>query len=395
MVVYLVLLFLVWFDFFGLSVIPITGDAYTVLLLLYIMYGMLRYHKRPRTVLLSGKLKLFWLIVLGIVLSTIPCYLYWGQSFSQSVLTYKGQYTWVIIPALFVISPQEKELIKALKILLVLMFADYVGKFLAPSIFMTEEDLTLISKDETDFTVIGYELMIVLYCYFLQKIRDKFSLYSLCFVLLVFAFLFCMQNRSTLFPCVLFLGLTMLFVKSKYRIFILVAMCGIAVYVFTKTAETWVALIDQTQSEATSDDYARNMSYVYFLTNYSPHWLCDIFGNGFISANTNSIFADLLAKQITQSDVGFIGFWNQFGIIPIVSFILLAGIAFSVRNVPYYLKLVAAFTLICSPTISYYGLRYHAIVFAVLYYLLFLHLQYIYNEEGYRAYPQWVKSLIC
>lgn len=395
MVIYLVLLFLVWFDFFGLSLIPITGDAYIVFLLLYIIYGVFRYRKRPRTVILSGKLRLFWFIVVGIILSTIPCYLYWGQSFYQSILTYKGQYTWIIIPALFVISPQEKELIKALKILFFLMLVDYLGKFYAPQIFLSENDKIHMLKGETDFTVGGYELMAVLFCYYLQKIRANFDFTSLFYVFLIFAFIFCMQNRSTLFPCVLFLGITLLSMKSKYRLPILVVICCFAFYVFTKTAETWIALIEQTESEASNEEYARNMSYAYFLNDYSPNWLCDIFGNGFISANTNSIFADLLASQITQSDVGFIGFWNQFGIIPIISFILLPVIAFKVRGIPYYLKLVAAFTLICSPTISYYGSRYHAIVFVLLYYLLFLHLQRIYNERGLLGCPAWIKSLIC
>ena len=77
-----------------------------------------------------------------------------------------------------------------------------------------------------------------------------------------------------------------------------------------------------------------------------------------------------MAEGVYNSDVGYVGFWNQFGLLPIVGFFLLI-IRWGFRNATGILpKLLALFLMVTSITIGYYGQASHLLFFALAYYLM-------------------------
>ena len=84
-----------------------------------------------------------------------------------------------------------------------------------------------------------------------------------------------------------------------------------------------------------------------------------------------------MEEGIYNSDVGFIGYWNQFGIIPVVAIFTMYFSVLKKRNkYPFFMKLVVVYSIICGMTTIYYGASVK-IMHLVLFYYLF----YYYNKK--------------
>ena len=226
----------------------------------------------------------------------------------------------------------------------------------------------------------------ILLYFYLEKLIKKFDTRTFIYSLLIIVLIFFQQNRSSLFPVVILSGWTMLHIKSKYKPIILTFTSLIVVYAIIQTSEIWTELIDQTQNEMSNSDYNRNKALIYFVMQASPSIWCDIFGNGFLSAHTSSQMAQLMKEGIYNSDMGFIGYWNQFGIIPVIVFCHIFISSIFSKKIPYYLKLFAIQSLICAATTSYYGESAKIICFVVFYYL------YEYNLKTFKIKQRHLKS---
>ena len=86
-----------------------------------------------------------------------------------------------------------------------------------------------------------------------------------------------------------------------------------------------------------------------------------------------------MAFGVYNSDVGFVGYWNQFGLIPILVFLLMLIPAALGRHNSHFIRCWAIQILVCSLTISYWGGIY------VLYISLFYYLYYVDKEEQTNA----------
>ena len=136
--------------------------------------------------------------------------------------------------------------------------------------------------------------------------------------------------------------------------------------------DVFTSLIEQTTEELGDQDYNRNKSWNYFLYMFSPHWLCYILGNGFLSAHYSSTMLLLMQEGIYNSDVGFIGYWNQFGIIPVITiFVMYFSVFKSKNSYPFLMKLIVAYSVICGLTTIYYGQDVKILHLALFYYLFY------------------------
>ena len=182
-----------------------------------------------------------------------------------------------------------------------------------------------------------------------------------------------MANRSNLFASVIVLGVATVGIKSRYKFFYVFLTVIIAAIIFSFTESYWNDLIIETNSNISDADYNRNKAFAYFAFEGSNHFLTQILGNGFLSSRSGDVMARLREMGIYNSDMGFIGFWNQFGIIPIIVFIMLPILAIKNRFFPPYLKMFGAHILLCSYSTSYYGAPEHAIIFILFYYFCMRH----------------------
>ena len=80
---------------------------------------------------------------------------------------------------------------------------------------------------------------------------------------------------------------------------------------------------------------------------------------------------------IYNSDLGMIGYWNQYGIIPVITFLAYIWRSFRAKWCPFYVKATGFHLLACALTISYFGTPANILWFVVFYYL------YVYYQHEY------------
>lgn len=365
-VIYLVILSLLWFNFFDFRLLNIPDDMRFILIWVYLVVGAICAKSK---LMFCHPNRYFLWVMAGIFFSMIPAYLYYEQSFLQSIITYRFQYYLFAIPILFIIAPAKEEVIKALNILSILMFVVFVVKNLSPYLFILPETV----EESSVWAVEGYSLIAIPFYYALQELKEHFNLKSLLFAFFLLCFMYLMARRSMLFPMAILMVFTLLKIRSKYKpllLFFLALVIGYGIYM---TIGTWTSLIEETMTQLMDSEYNRNKAYNYFLFEASPNWVCVLFGNGFLSAHTTSLMQDMMELGVHNSDLGFIGYWNQFGLIPVITMLYMYIKALLKVEYPYFLKLIAIHTLICGFTISYFAAVMHMLSFIFFYYLFVLY----------------------
>lgn len=350
------------------------------------VFGLLHFNYKTELPFWTVKMIPFYFIFGGILLSMIPAYLFYGQSFVQSLLTYRVQYLWIFVPLLYRMVPSEEEIAKAMFNTTLLMWGVFLLRLYDPQlIVMDEETIERMEESKRTLYITGFTLAAIPFYYYLNEIKKGFNIKYLIPIFICFGYLFVMQNRSILFPVCLFAGITFLKIRSRYS-FLIILFMGVSAAIFLmNTYEIWSMLLESGTKEINDKDYNRNLAIVYFLTS-NEHPLNYILGNGFISDNVSHIMSNLMKKGIYNSDVGFLGYWHQFGIIPIITFFWLTIYALVKKRIPYYLKLWSAQILICSLTISYFGQSQEILFFSFFIYLLYYHKElglYEEEEDGY------------
>lgn len=376
MIKYLLFLYLLFVNFWNIKPFGnFSEDIQLVSIAAYLIFGCIKYRSRPQ-ISFVGKYNYLKWIFIGILLSMIPAYLFYGQPITQSLLTYRTQYLIFTIPALFVISPRLEEIVKSLFVFsFLLLGVNLLVKF--------DHSLFVISETKIDFLsttgelntltrVAGVEYITIPLFYYLQQIKNKFNTKSFFRVLFLLFVIFIVENRSTLFPTILFTLYTFIFIKSKYKPIILVVISAIGVLFVIHYFNVLTFLIEQTTEELGNQDYNRNKAWNYFLYMFSPHWLCYILGNGFLSAHYSPIMRLLMEEGIYNSDVGFIGYWNQFGIIPVIAiFTMYFSVLKSKNSYPFQMKLFVIYSIICGLTTIYYGQDVKILHLVLFYYLFY------------------------
>lgn len=227
-------------------------------------------------------------------------------------------------------------------------------------------------QDETGtYLLQGFTIPVIPMAIALQKLGQRYQARDLLIVAFCFVVLFVQENRTSLFASAFMIGLMFVYSKYKYKYVVMVAMGVLAGIFVWSTITTWMALIEETILQVGDADYNRNKALLYFLSPLAnPSWATYVLGNGFLSAHASQLMATMMAEGVYNSDVGFVGFWNQFGLLPIVGFFLLIirwGFCNKQAIMP---KLLALFLTITSITIGYYGQTSHLLFFALAYYLM-------------------------
>ena len=371
MVIYLLFLFLLFVSFWNIRPYgELSYDIQLIILLVYQLWGCYIYRKRPK-IRIKGQYKYLCWVATGIILSMIPAYLFFGQSIIQSFITYRTQFLLCTILTLLYISPRIEDIIKSLFIFSLILLIANVLMSKNISMFVIKESTLerIMNSGDSVKLVGGVEYVTIPLFYYLQKIKDNFNLSNFIKAMFLLFVIFTVQNRSTLFPAALFTLYTLFFIRSKYKLLIWIT-CAILIIAFiTQNSVLINELLDETTTQLNDNDYNRNKAWLYFIFSYSPNWVCYILGNGFISAKTSNIMASLMEMGIFNADVGFIGYWNHFGIIPIIAIITMYVKVLKNKYFPYFVKLIVFFSIICSLTVLYYGEDVKIAHFAIFYYL--------------------------
>lgn len=116
---YIFILLLFSANFFDLQPIGqlfamLNGVVGLLFLYIWLVYGVVIYKKKSDHCLCirQNVYPAIWILV-GIIVSMIPAYLYYGQSFITSIIAYRVQYFWLVIPLLLYIKPKTKDIIQS------------------------------------------------------------------------------------------------------------------------------------------------------------------------------------------------------------------------------------------------------------------------------------------
>lgn len=355
------------------------GIYYHLFLLVWMFFGYVKYHKNNNRLNQTKYYNNVKLITLGIILSFIPAYLYQGQSFTQSIITYREQIFWLIIPLIITIRPTEKDIVKALSIFALIFFVMCFVKTYFPQSYFYDAaaDIKhgLSERRQIALAGGGFQLIVIPLYYYCNQLSQKVDFKQFLYIFFLLIVIFIAQNRSTLFVAMIIVFYSIFKLRSKYKFLMTVLLILSLLVIFYVGYDSFEYLINSTHDELNDQDYNRNKAYLYFFSNPYINWVTIILGQGFLSQNATTLMADLMDMGIYNSDVGFIGFWNQFGILPVIAFLSSTIGALRKKNIPFYVKAFSLHILLCSVTISYFGNPQSLLWYAFFFYL------YIYNVE--------------
>lgn len=336
----------------------------------------------------------FWLFYLGIFLSFFPAYIYYGQSFGRSFLTNRRMFELVAFPILIALKPNEVEIRRtlyafAVTFILVSLFVTFLAPGWAPEV----ENEDFIEEGDYLHTVRGARFIVLALIFSLSRVLKDYNTRNFLISLGIFIILFLGQNRSSLIAALFILLYTILRMKMSSRKLMALAMLGIsALLIIVGTASQWEFLYDQTINQILDPDYNRNKSVVYMFSPREP--LRYILGDGFISANVNPIIHYLQESGIFHSDVGFIGLWHQYGLLPLLTILFYMFKSLFSKKKMFLVKASALYMLIGALTISYYATGDALLWLSFFFYIYYSEdlpsfrddsrHRFVYRWEGYR-----------
>jgi hypothetical protein len=319
----------------------------------------------------------FWWFLFGIVLSYIPALLYYGQSFTQSFFTNRRIFEFTAFPILIALRPTERELRTALYAFSVvyLFFTLFVTLFAQSWVFLAPEASFI---EEGDFVHIlsGIRHVSLAFIFaFHRMIRDS-TRKNVAWALFLFAILFLVQNRTSLLAVIALVGYVIMTMKMSARKLIIMAVIAVTVLlVAVYTSGQWGQLYQMTVSQVLNPEYNRNKALVYMFG--SRNLLRYLLGEGFVSTSVNPIITTLQESGIYHSDVGFVGMWHMYGIIPLLVVLVMTIKGFSSRK-SYAVKGAAIYLLTGALTLSFIAFGE-----TLLWFSIYLYMYYVDGDPAY------------
>ncbi|MFT3748750.1 MAG: hypothetical protein QM768_10555 [Agriterribacter sp.] len=362
-------------EFWKLSFVSgiLNQDIILVLTLLWSFLGFVFFKKdKTNSLFVRRYLKFSNWIFAAVFISMFSAYFFWQQTFSQSFIAQRFVYAFILLPSLLHVKPSENDIIKALKWISALTIVVWSLAAIDPTIISIDDD-SVANKGDTDF---GYYVegihFVVLYLYYeVQHFINKLNFKTSIAIGLLLTFIFLYQNRSIMlgvFPVIIY-ALIKFKSSRKFVLISFISMILIAGIIYT--SETWLALFEETQGQLDNAEYGRNVALGYYIFQYSPHWFCYVFGNGFPSGG-NSPLGDLMWDNfklgIYASDLGLIGMWTSYGVIPLIAVYFVVIKVLRKQRYPLYLKFIC-FHILLVPTIFHFWRNPGVTFFVLIFYL--------------------------
>ena len=362
---YLLILMLISTCFFHFT--PISAftrnDFCIVLFLLWLFAGHFMYNRPENYSVLTLDRRLCWPLALvwgGVLISFFAANALYGQGLFTSLVASRSMLSFLALPALGLVSPGVKDIERAAVtfsvILLAFSIMDALGIPVIDREFFIDPEKPKELIDEGSFVMLlpGFQWVPISLFFFLDRLGRSLNLRDFLGAVFFIAGVFLLQNRTILIASALPFAYVLFTIKGSSRrqtVYLRFGAAVVALGLIAFTLPQWIKLFSETATDLGNDDYNRILAYNYFFKEACPSPVYYLTGTGFISANVNSIMQDLMEVGIYNSDVGFVGFWNYYGILPIVCFIILIIKGFR-ASAPYFLKFNAFLILVGSATVA-------------------------------------------
>lgn len=356
-IVSLVLMMLVSSHFFWL--LPLRfffeGDAYffSYLILLAVIF-IRNMGFEIRYGIAKSMKPLMWMLI-GVLISFIPAYRYYGQHLYYSIIVYRPFFGYAALPVLLSIQPTHLEIKRALyafSIIYMVVMA-YVS-FIDPTLILFDDTREFIEQGDFVHMLEGCQFLPIAFIFSLNDLRSKkITVRNVLISIGLFGLLFILQNRTIILASVFLAVQAALSNKSARKRLTTEVLIGMIVVAGVVFMYTYIdSLVMQTLDELSNPEYNRIKAFNYFLSGENGK-MSYLWGNGFISGNVNNIMEMLRKEGIFHSDLGLIGFWHQFGILAagVILTQVLKGLS---GKRSYLVRANALYILVGSMTISYF-----------------------------------------
>lgn len=300
-------------------------------------------------------MNMVWWILGGLALSYIAAYRYYHQPFYLSFVVNRQFFSLVLFPLLLAVRPTYRELKWAVYAFsIICAVATFYVSFVDQTLVPVNEFMPFIEEGDFVHKLSGLHFVLIAFIFALYEFRNKQTIRKLILVFLLFLFIFIARNRTFLIASCLIIALSVLSNRSTrsrlYAFAILSFTVGvIAIVLF----DTITSLAYETMDQLANPEYNRVKAILYAFS--LPNGKASILiGNGFISGNFNSIVNDLRQEGIFYSDIGLIGLWHVYGLLPVIA-ILASVIRGLSRNHSLEVRGNALLILTCSLTIGYFA----------------------------------------
>lgn len=317
-----------------------------------------------------------WLIFLGVFLSMTSVYFYHDQSFAATFIAQRQIYLFIYFFVLLRMAPSVEEVIRFTRWYSLLSLGGWILSAINPYLFARDSDFIdyLLSGESGNFGFVSTTLPIVVlyYYYLLEQAVSRFSLKAWGKVLFWLAFFILVQNRSMLFMALILTAYSILRIRSRYRVALILFSAMACVTVIILSQDILVALYEETVEQLTDPDYNRWNAISFFFTERESYPVyCMLFGNGTPAAETGYLQSLLQASEYSRAyvaDIGLLGNYFYFGILPLGVIYFMIYKILRGRAFPYFLKLMAVHILLV-PTIFVISYGTYVLFFCIVMYL--------------------------
>lgn len=323
------------------------------------------------------KLKPMWWILAGILISFIPAYLYYGQHLYHSLVVYRQFAAYLVYPVLLSIRPSNTEIKRALYAFSIIYFLALMwGTFVHPD-WVIIPDYGNSESGDIVYRLPGDQFLVPALIYALNDFRNRknklrWGLLSL----FIFFVLFLIQSRTILMGALSVIVFVVLFDKKASRRLAAEVLMVFFFVVFIVAAFSFVSgLFEETMGQLSDPDYNRVKAFNYFISGTNG-WASYLWGNGFISGHVSSVVEQLQTDGIFYSDLGLVGMWYQFGIIPSLTVLVYVFKGLS-RKHSYVVRANALNIMMGAMTISYFLTPRYSLWLCLYFYLYYSDAQYV------------------
>lgn len=320
------------------------------------------------------------LFAIGIVMSMFMAMIYHDQSLLSTAISQRMLYFLACFFVWWKIGLSEEELFPMLRVLTVVTIVVFVISLFAPQLFLSSTTIEKYMQRQSYSTDVlcfmpGRLYAPLYFFYLLQRLSSEFNRRDWFLAIAILGMFFVYQNRSRIiylgiiFAYFLWTQRSSLRARNKLLIALSVAVILLLGLPYIRTISQ--SLIGETQEQLGDDEYARKVALQYYVFDYNKGSITRaIFGNG--QPASGSTFLEDMEEGNENgaywSDLGFIGDWFLFGILPIIAIIIMMIKVFK-YPFPLYLKyLFASFLLV--PTIhTFSGSERNVFYFSIVLYL--------------------------
>lgn len=312
------------------------------------------------------------------------------QNFFLTLIAQRSLLCMTFFLFLLKLSPTEEIIIRLLKTISVLAILSGIISIFYPHWFTDDIGTAFILAQrkqgtiELISTLNGAILLTLFYFYCCQNLIEKGTWKNMMMVIVLIVYLIILQNRSTLLVALPVFFYSVLKMKSKYKIQILITMSFLIIITLIPFALKIISqLTEETQSQLTSDSYNRwqAMDFFFFERNYN---LCDVFWGHGVPASGSSYLKELLEASEERwafiSDLGMLGTFFYYGLFFVLVFYIpfIFRVLFN-RYYPFYLKTFALWILIV-PT--YHGYNLPGTISNSFIYCMYMYLVILYDYKN-------------